>query len=85
MEEKSVKKTLEGIVVSDKMDKSIVVMVVRLIKHPRTGKYVRRRTKFMAHDDRSECKVNDKVQIIQTRPLSKHKDWRVLKILEKAK
>jgi len=78
------KKTLEGIVVSDKMDKTVVIRVERLIKHPRTGKYIRRRAKFMAHDDKNECKVNDKVQIVQTRPLSKHKNWRVLKILERA-
>jgi len=84
MVERGAKKTLEGIVVSDKMDKTVVIRVERLIKHPRTGKYIRRRAKFMAHDDKNECKVNDKVQIVQTRPLSKHKNWRVLKILERA-
>jgi len=84
MGERGAKKTLEGIVVSDKMDKTVVIRVERLIKHPRTGKYIRRRAKFMAHDDKNECKVNDKVQIVQTRPLSKHKNWRVLKILERA-
>ena len=84
MGERGAKKTLEGIVVSDKMDKTIVIRVERLIKHPRTGKYIRRRAKFMAHDDKNECKINDKVQIVQTRPLSKHKNWRVLKILERA-
>jgi len=84
MGERGAKKTLEGIVVSDKMDKTVVIRVERLIKHPRTGKYIRRRAKFMAHDDKNECKVNDKVQIVQTRPFSKHKNWRVLKILERA-
>ena len=84
MGERGAKKTLEGIVVSDKMDKTIVIRVERLIKHPRIGKYIRRRAKFMAHDDKNECKINDKVQIVQTRPLSKHKYWRVLKILERA-
>ena len=78
------KKTFTGQVVSDKMDKTIVIRVERLIKHPRTGKYIRRRAKFMAHDDKNECKINDKVQIVQTRPISKHKNWRVLKILERA-
>ncbi len=84
MGERGAKKTLEGVVVSDKMDKTIVIRVERLIKHPRTGKYIRRRAKFMAHDDKNECKINDKVQIVQTRPISKHKNWRVLKILERA-
>ena len=84
MGERGAKKTLEGIVVSDKMDKTIVIRVERLIKHPRTGKYIRRKAKFMAHDDKNECKINDKVQIVQTRPISKHKNWRVLKILERA-
>jgi len=84
MGERGAKKTLEGIVVSDKMDKTVVIRVERLIKHPRTGKYIRRKAKFMAHDDKNECKINDKVQIVQTRPISKHKNWRVLKILERA-
>ncbi|MDL1955963.1 MAG: 30S ribosomal protein S17 [Candidatus Desulfofervidus auxilii] len=82
---RGIKKTFEGIVVSDKMDKTVVVMVERLIKHPRTAKYIRRRKKFMAHDERNECKIGDKVQIIESRPISRHKHWRVLKILEKAK
>ncbi len=82
---RGIKKTFEGIVVSDKMDKTVVVMVERLVKHPRVGKYIRRRVKFMAHDERNECKMGDRVQIIESRPLSRHKRWRVLKILEKAK
>ncbi|MCD6320176.1 MAG: 30S ribosomal protein S17 [Candidatus Desulfofervidaceae bacterium] len=82
---RGMKKTLEGIVVSDKMDKSVVVMVERLVKHPRVGKYVWRRAKFMAHDEENECGIGDRVQIIETRPLSRHKRWRVLKIVEKAK
>ena len=82
---RGIKKTFEGIVVSDKMDKTVVVMVERLVKHPRVGKYTRRRVKFMAHDERNECKIGDRVEIIESRPLSRHKRWRVLKILEKAK
>lgn len=82
---RGIRKTLEGIVVSDKMDKSVVVMVERLVKHPRVGKYVWRRAKFMAHDEKNECGIGDRVQIIETRPLSRHKRWRVLKIVEKAK
>jgi len=82
---RGIKKTFEGIVVSDKMDKTVVVMVERVVKHPRVGKYIRRRVKFMAHDERNECKIGDRVEIIESRPLSRHKRWRVLKILEKAK
>jgi len=85
MEKRGIKKILEGVVISDKMDKSIVVMVERLVKHPQTGKYIRRRAKFMAHDERNECQIGDRVKIIESRPISKHKHWRVLKIVEKAR
>lgn len=79
------RKEFIGTVVSDKMDKTVVVMVETLEKHPLYGKYVRRRKKFMAHDENNECKIGDKVLIEETRPLSKRKRWRVKQILERAK
>jgi small subunit ribosomal protein S17 len=84
--EKSVrhKKVLVGTVVSDKMDKTVVVQVKRLFIHPRYKKYVRRNAKYKAHDASNQCGIGDKVQIIETRPLSKDKHWRVSKIIEKA-
>ena len=77
-------KVREGVVVSDKMDKTVVVAVHRLVKHPRYGKYVKRRTHFKAHDETNDCSVGDRVVIAETRPLSRDKRWRVRKILEKA-
>ncbi len=74
-----------GIVTSAKMQKSIVVMVERLVKHPLYKKYIKRRSKFMAHDERNEAKEGDVVLIEETRPLSKRKRWRLVKILERAK
>ncbi|MCD6255091.1 MAG: 30S ribosomal protein S17 [Deltaproteobacteria bacterium] len=79
------RRIFDGVVVSNKMDKTVVVMVERLVKHPRVGKYIRRRTKFMAHDEKNDCHIGDLVRIIESRPLSKHKRWRVLKILKGAK
>ncbi len=79
------RKEFIGIVVSDKMDKSVVVMVERLVKHPLYGKYIRRRKKYMAHDEYNECRIGDKVRIVETRPLSKRKRWVVKEILERAK
>ncbi len=79
------KKQFIGIVVSDKMDKTVVVMVERLVKHPLYKKYIRRRRKFMAHDKDNACRAGDKVLIEETRPLSRHKRWRVRQILERAK
>jgi small subunit ribosomal protein S17 len=81
---KSNKRTLIGFVVSDKNDKTIVVRVETLVKHPLLKKYIRRRKKFMAHDPENECSVGDKVQIIEHRPLSARKRWHLLKIIEKA-
>lgn len=78
------KKVLTGYVVSNKADKTIVVNVETLIEHPLYKKYVRRRKKFMAHDPNNQCDIGDKVQIIESRPLSKRKRWRLLKILQKA-
>jgi len=79
------RRIFDGVVVSNKMDKTVVVMVERLVKHPRVGKYIRRRTKFMAHDEKNGCHIGDLVRIIESRPLSKHKRWRVLKILKGTK
>lgn len=77
-------KVREGIVVSDKMDKTIVVAVDRLVKHPRYKKYVRRRAHYKVHDETNRCAVGDRVVISETRPLSKDKRWRVQTIVEKA-
>ncbi len=73
-----------GVVVSDKMDKTRVVMVETLVQHPRYKKYVKRRKKFYAHDEKNESRVGDLVQIMETRPLSRLKRWRIVKILRKA-
>ena len=73
-----------GTVVSNKMDKTIVVLVERLVKHRLYKKYVRRRSKFAAHDEQNACQVGDKVLIIESRPLSRTKRWRLSKIVEKA-
>jgi small subunit ribosomal protein S17 len=74
-----------GLVVSSAMQKSVVVSVDRLVEHPLYGKTIRRTNKFMAHDENNECKVGDKVRIVETRPLSKRKRWLVSEIIEKAK
>lgn len=81
---KSGRKALVGVVVSDKMDKTVVVMVERLVRHEDYGKMVRRRTKLKAHDEENRCAVGDKVTVVETRPLSKEKHWRVTDILSKA-
>ncbi|WP_027179192.1 30S ribosomal protein S17 [Maridesulfovibrio bastinii] len=78
------RRMLIGKVVSDKADKTIVVLVETLVKHPLYKKYIRRRTKFMAHDPANDCKIGDKVQIVEFRPLSRRKRWHLDKILEKA-
>ncbi|MFN3406272.1 MAG: 30S ribosomal protein S17 [Caldimicrobium sp.] len=79
------RKELIGTVVSDKMDKTVVVMVESLVKHPLYGKYVKKRKKYMAHDENNSCKMGDRVLIEETRPLSKRKRWRVKEIIERAK
>jgi len=84
MSERGMKRQLSGYVVSDKMDKSVTVKVERLVKHPLYKKYIRRHKKYMAHDERNECQVGDRVQILETRPLSKNKRWRVSRVMEKA-
>jgi len=83
VEKRSRRKTQVGEVISDKMDKTVVVKVDKVLKHPTYKKYIKRMTKYKAHDERSECGVGDKVLIIESRPLSKEKRWRVCKILEK--
>lgn len=79
------RKEFIGTVVSDKMDKTVVVMVETLVRHPLYGKYIKRRKKYMAHDEKNECKIGDKVLIEETRPLSRRKRWRVKEILERGK
>ncbi|MDY7001926.1 MAG: 30S ribosomal protein S17 [Thermodesulfobacteriota bacterium] len=81
---KANKRSMTGIVVSDKNDKTIVIMVETLVKHPLFKKYIRRRKKFMAHDPGNECGVGDKVRIVEHRPLSRRKRWHLVKIMEKA-
>lgn len=83
--ERNNRKVREGVVVSDKMDKSIVILVERKVKHPIYGKFLKRSTKFMAHDEKNECHIGDRVRIMETRPLSKNKCWRLVEILERAK
>ena len=83
--ERNNRKVREGIVVSDKMDKSIVIKVERKMKHPIYGKFLKRSTKFMAHDEKNECRIGDRVRIMETRPLSKNKCWRLIEIVEQAK
>jgi small subunit ribosomal protein S17 len=79
------RKTLVGNVISDKMDKTVIVAIERLKKHPLYGKYIKRRVKYMAHDADNLSKPGDKVVIVETRPLSKFKRWRVKEVLEKAR
>nr|WP_279380833.1 30S ribosomal protein S17 [Defluviitalea raffinosedens] len=83
--ERNLRKTLIGKVVSDKMDKTIVVAVENNVKHPLYGKIVKRTYKLKAHDENNECKVGDRVKVMETRPLSKDKRWRLVSIVEKAK
>lgn len=84
-ENRGLRKTRVGIVVSNKMQKTIVVKVERRVKHPLFGKYIKLSKKFMADDAQNECNIGDKVRIMETRPLSKHKNWRLVEIIEKKK
>ena len=84
-EERNTRKILEGLVVSDKMDKTVVVSVEDRVKHALYGKVLRRTSKLKAHDEQNDCGVGDRVLIMETRPLSATKRWRVVEILEKAK
>ena len=85
MEESNLRKTRTGKVVSDKMDKTIVVAVEDHVKHPLYNKIVKRTYKLKAHDENNECKVGDRVRVMETRPLSKDKRWRLVEIVEKVK
>jgi len=85
MLERNFRKQRTGKVVSDKMDKTIVVAIEYNVKHPLYGKIVKRTYKLKAHDEQNECRIGDKVQVMETRPLSKDKRWRLVKIVEKAK
>ena len=83
--ERYLRKTRVGKVVSDKMDKTIVVLIEDNVKHPLYGKIMKRSIKLKAHDENNECKIGDKVEIMETRPLSKDKRWRLVEVIEKAK
>ena len=85
MEKRALRKSRVGVVVSNKMDKSILVAIERKVAHPIYKKYFKKTTKLMAHDEKNECKVGDTVKIMETRPLSKSKNWRLVEIVEKAK
>ena len=85
METRKLRKEKIGIVVSNKMERSIVVEVERKVKHPKYGKFVKKSSRFMAHDDQNECREGDKVKIAETRPLSKNKCWRLVEVIEKVK
>ncbi len=86
MEQKrNLRKERIGIVTSNKMDKSVVVTEVKKVKHPKYHKFVLRRKKYMAHDEKNDANIGDKVRIMETRPLSKNKRWRIVEIIERAK
>ena len=85
MEERNLRKTRTGVVTSNKMEKTITVAVERKVKHPKYGKFVKKTTKFVAHDENNDCNIGDTVKIMETRPLSKNKNWRLVEILERAK
>ena len=85
MEQRNLRKERIGLVTSNKMEKSIVVSVERKVKHPMYGKFVKKTTSFVAHDDANTCNIGDKVVIMETRPISKNKCWRLVEVLERAK
>jgi small subunit ribosomal protein S17 len=85
MEHRNLRKERVGLVVSNKMDKSIVVQIERRYKHAIYGKYVKKTNKFVAHDEKNDCNIGDTVRIMETRPLSKSKNWRLVEIIERAK
>ncbi len=85
MEQRTLRKTRVGVVVSNKMDKTITIAIERKIPHPIYKKYFKKTTKLMAHDEKKECNIGDKVKVMETRPLSKNKRWRLVEIVEKAK
>jgi small subunit ribosomal protein S17 len=83
--ERKLRKERVGLVVSNRMEKSIVVQIERKVKHPKYGKFVRRSSKLVAHDQNNDCNIGDTVRIMETRPLSKRKCWRLIEIIERAK
>ncbi len=83
--ERNLRKTMIGVVTSDKMDKTVVVTIKDRVKHPLYNKIVDKSVKYKAHDENNECGIGDKVQIMECRPMSKDKNWRVVEIIEKAK
>ncbi len=83
MNDRGIRKTKVGTVMSDRMDKTVVVRVERVVQHPVYKKYTKRRTTYKAHDEKNEFKVGDRVEIVETRPLSKEKRWRVLRLIER--
>lgn len=85
METRGLRKTRTGVVIKNGMDKSITISIVRRIAHPIYKKYFKKTTKLMAHDERNECNIGDVVKIMETRPISKNKNWRLVEIVEKAK
>ena len=85
METRNFRKEKVGVVTSNKMTKSIVVAVERKVKHPKYGKFINRTTKFIAHDEKNECNIGDTVRIMETKPLSKNKCWRLVEVVEKVK
>ena len=84
MEERALRKIRVGKVVSDKMDKTVVIAIETSVKHPLYGKIIKRTYKLKAHDENNECKIGDKVKVMETRPISKDKRWRLVEIVEKA-
>jgi small subunit ribosomal protein S17 len=85
IEQRGIRKTRVGVVVSDKMDKTIVVSIKTRVRHPLYGKIMNRTTKLKAHDENNECGIGDTVRVMETRPLSREKHWRLVEIVEKAK
>ena len=85
MEERQIRRERVGTVISSKMEKSIIVVVKRKVKHPVYGKYVNKTSKFVAHDEENTCNEGDTVKIMETRPLSKSKNWRLVEIIERVK
>ncbi len=85
MESRNLRKERVGVVVSNKMDKTIAVNVERKVKHPMYGKFVKKSKKYLAHDEKNDCGIGDTVRIMETRPLSKNKCWRLVEIIERAK
>ena len=85
MEKRNLRKERTGLVISNKMDKSIVVQIERRYKHAVYGKYVKKTNKLVAHEEKNDCNIGDTVRIMETRPLSKNKNWRLVEIIERAK